>query len=169
MKVQIRGVKELDLKLSRFHNFLGEEYNRAMKDVGQYGTQTFRNHINQHRSILGSSISQTIDLESNYKDKKLKRWGKIYPILRASDKMYNDIKYFMNIAKGAWESQKIKIEWGFDTARSAKIAFYHHIGILTKKGRKIRDPFFISKGEQSWITRLLNEATRNALKKARLK
>lgn len=173
MKIQIKGVKELEIKFTRFNRFLGQEYNKAMVEVGKYGTKTFRSHINQHKTESGKTFKRMtpgfLDLEPKYKDRKLKKWGKIYPILRASDKMYEDIKYFMNIARGAFQSKKIKLSWGFRTKRSEKIARYHHKGLKTKKGIKVRDPWFFTKGEISWITRILKEATIQALRKARLK
>ena len=173
MKVQIHGVKELEIKFTKFNRFLGQEYNKAMVEVGKYGIKTFRSHINQHKTESGKTYKimtpGRLDLEPDYKERKLKKHGKIYPILRALDKMYNDIKYFMNIAKGAYQSRKIKLGWGFKTKRSEKIAGYHYKGIKTKKGLKIRIPFFFSNGERSYITRMLKEATKKALRKARLK
>jgi len=169
LKVKIRGIKELQLKFTKFNRFLGTEYNKAMVDVGKYGTKTFKSHIDSHKTESGKAWKRTPDLEPEYAELKIKRWGKKYPILRASDKMYNDIKYFMGIAKGAWQSRKIKLEWGFRTKRSEKIAGYHKDGIKTKKGIKKRIPWFFTKGERSHITRKLKQATKAALRKARLK
>jgi len=173
MKIQIKGVKELEIKFTRFNRFLGQEYNNAMVLVGKYGNKTFRSHIDQHKTEAGKTYKRMtpgfLDLEENYKERKLKKWGKVYPILRASDKMYNDIKYFMHIAKGAYQSRKIKLEWGFKTKRSEKIAGYHHKGIKTKKGVKVRDPWFFTKGERSWISNLFKRVTKEALRRARLK
>ena len=172
-KVQIRGIKELQLKFTNFNRFLGTEYNRAMVDVGKYGTRTFRSHIDSHKTESGKTFKVMtpgrLDLEPDYKERKLKKHGKIYPILRASDKMYSDIKYFMGVAKGAWQSRKIQLAWGFKTKRSERIAGYHHKGIKTKKGIKVRSPWFFTSGERSHITRKLKEATKVALRKARLK
>lgn len=173
LKVKIYGIKELQLKFTNFNRFLGEGYNRAMVDVGKYGTGTFRSHIDSHKTESGKTFKVMtpgrLDLEPDYKERKLKKWGKIYPILRASDKMYQDIKYFMNIAKGVWQSKKIQLAWGFKTKRSERIAGYHHDGIKTKKGIKVRSPWFLTTGERSWITKILRKATMEALRKARLK
>ena len=173
LKVQIKGIKELELKFTNFNRFLGEGYNRAMVEVGEYGTKTFRSHINSHKTESGNTFKTMtpgrLDLEPDYKERKLKKWGKVYPILRASDKMYNDIKYFMGIAKGAWQSRKIQLAWGFHTKRSEKIAGYHHRGIKTKKGIKVRSPWFLTRGEKTWISRIIKKATVMALRKAKLK
>lgn len=173
MRVQVKGVKELELKFSNFYRFLGDEYNKAMVEVGKYGVTTFKRHINAHKTESGRTYKVMtpgrLDLEPDYKERKLKKWGKVYPILRASDKMYSDIKYFTGIAKAAWQSRKIHLAWGFRTKRSEKIAGYHYRGIKTKKGIKIRTPWFLTKGERGHITKMLKRATRVALRKARLK
>lgn len=174
LKIQVRGIRELQIKFTNFNRFLGQDYNKAMVEIGKYGVKTFRSHINAHKTESGiafkvMSYGTLLDLEPDYREQKIKKWGKAYPILRASDKMYNDIKYFMNIAKGAWQSRKIKLEWGFHTKRSEQIAGYHHKGIKTKKGIKIRSPWFLTKGERSTITRFLKEATKQALRRARLR
>jgi len=169
-KFEITGVKELNIKLSRFNNFLGKEYNKTIIKIAKWIVNKFRYHIDQHRTERGQKYGLFPDLEDDYKDIKKKRHGKVYPILRASDKMYNDIKYFINTSwKQFKTNNKIKLSFGFKTKRSEKIAGYHHRGIDTKRGKKIRDPFFLSKGEVSWVIRQMNEATKKALRKARLK
>jgi len=174
MKFEVKGIKELDIKITRFANFLGKEYKNGMLEIAKYVIKRFKFHINHHRTQAGRRYKVMtpgrLDLESEYKDRKQKKYGKIYPILRASDKMYNDVKYFIGVSwKVFRQGNKIKLSFGFKTNRSELIAGYHNEGIQSKKGLKIRDPWFITSGEQSWITNNLRKRTRKALRKARLK
>ena len=167
-KFKIIGVRELEIKLKRFNNFLGSEYNKAMREVGEYGVKTFRSHIDSRKTKSGKGYGLTPDLKSDYKEIKRKKWGKVYPILRASDKMYNDIQYKTGIAKGAGRSKKYNLNWDFKTRRSSQIAGFHVEGIQTKRGIIVRNPWFFTSGERSWITTILKKHTKIALRKARL-
>lgn len=166
-KFEILGVKELNIKMKRFQNFLGREYNTAMREVGQYGVKTFRSHIDKHKTQAGKGYKRTPDLTADYKEVKKKKHGKIYPILRATSQMYFDIQYKTGIARASGGSRKINLNWDFKTRRSAKIAGYHVEGLKTKSGVTVRDPWFFTSGERSFITRILNKHTKIALRKAR--
>ena len=170
MNIKIEGVEEINLKLSRFSNFmLPHEYNKAMLKVGQYGVEKFRDHILEYKSKRGDRWRRFKDLSPKYKIVKEWRYGHIYPILYATGKMYRDIKYKTNQSWRKFQNNRMVLSWGFKTQRSEEIAGYHKKGIKTKTGIVVRNPYFLSRGEKTWIVKIMYRATVEALKKARLK
>jgi len=170
-KVEIEGVDQLNVKLSQLTNFLGKNWNKTTLKVGKYGTQKFRDHIDQEKTKSGTSFKRTPQLEETYADRKQKKYGFVHPILKASGKMYDDIKFKINTSwKHFASGGRIRLTFALKTLRSTKIAGYHVKGIMTLlHGLKIRNPWFWTRGEKTWIVRMYNKATKDSIKQARLK
>ena len=62
----------------------------SMRSIGAYMRDAMRRHIDEQKNVRGKFNP---DLTPAYKKQKQRKHGKVYPILRASDTLYESIRW----------------------------------------------------------------------------
>lgn len=112
MKLTTTGIRALQLKVATKLTMMGGPVlANSVRMVGDNIVAQFRRNID---SFTPGSVE---DLTPKYKKVKLKKYNKVYPILRATDQLYNSI--YRRVAK---TKTGYKIFIGFTGNRSGKIS-----------------------------------------------
>ena len=121
-RVTFEGIRKFERKFSQRINFLGERGMREfMKDVGAEVRDSYA------RRMASFTPGDVPDLTENYKPRKSKRFGRIYPILIASGAMLASL--YSRVYRGPpW---KVRIGWAGQHEgglRNAELAAIHANG-----------------------------------------
>lgn len=98
--IESAGSKRLIERINRAANFLGTaEMRRILNSHSEKVVKQFKANIDK---MTPGSVP---DLKKATKDRKLKKYGRVYPILRATNKMYNSMKGAAAHLRSGWAIQ----------------------------------------------------------------